>query len=75
MDREELKKKLESAWALISRPPIRWLGAGFAGRAAALAMGWFCMTVGVVLTFTLCGAVIGVPLLAFGFLLMARGLF
>jgi hypothetical protein len=75
MDREESKEKLKSAWAFMSTPRAKRLGAGFAGRAAALAMGWFCMTVGVVLTFTLCGAVIGVPLLAFGFLLMARGLF
>jgi hypothetical protein len=33
------------------------------------------MVGGVILTFTLCGAVIGVPLFAFGFLLVARGLF
>jgi hypothetical protein len=75
VNREETKEKLKSAWAFVSSPPATRMGVGLAGRATAIILGWICMMLGVILTLTLCGAVIGVPLFAFGFLLVARGFF
>jgi hypothetical protein len=72
---ENGKEKLKEAWRLISSQRYSGLAARLAGRSAAVGSGWCCMMAGVILTFTLCGAVIGVPLFAFGFLLVARGLF
>jgi len=45
------------------------------GRFIAIALGVVLMIVGALLTASVIGAVVGVPLLAFGLLLVGRGLF
>jgi hypothetical protein len=45
------------------------------GRVVAFGLGFVLMIVGLILTATVIGAVVGVPLAAFGFLLMIRSLF
>jgi hypothetical protein len=45
------------------------------GRLVAAILGLVFMIVGVVLTATIIGAIVGVPLIIFGLLLMLRGLF
>ncbi len=45
------------------------------GRAMAAILGLLIMILGVVLTVTLVGAVVGLPLVIFGFLLIVRALF
>ena len=45
------------------------------GRLVAVILGVVLMIVGAVLTVTVIGAILGVPLLVFGFLLMIRGFF
>lgn len=45
------------------------------GRLVAVILGFVLLTVGVLLTITMIGAVIGIPLAGFGFLLMVRGFF
>lgn len=45
------------------------------GRFVAAILGLILMVAGVVLTLTIVGAIAGVPLLAFGFLLVIRGFF
>lgn len=44
------------------------------GRLVAILIGLVLMIVGVVLTLTVVGAIVGIPLIVFGFLLMIRGL-
>ena len=45
------------------------------GRFVALMVGFFLMVVGIILCATIVGAVIGVPMVTLGLLLMARSLF
>jgi len=45
------------------------------GRLVAIILGIVSMIVGVVVTATVIGAIVGVPLVVFGFLLVMRGLF
>lgn len=45
------------------------------GRLIASLMGLVIAIVGVVLCATVIGAIVGIPLVAFGFLLMIRGIF
>ncbi len=45
------------------------------GRAMAALLGLLVMIIGVLLTTTLIGAVIGIPLVIFGFLLVVRAFF
>jgi hypothetical protein len=45
------------------------------GRLLAIVLGVALMIIGVVVTVTVVGAVIGIPLIIFGFLLVIRGLF
>jgi hypothetical protein len=45
------------------------------GRLVAVILGIVLMIVGVVVTATVIGAIVGVPLVVFGFLLVMRGLF
>jgi hypothetical protein len=44
------------------------------GRLIAMLLGLVFLIAGVILTLTVVGAVIGIPLVAFGILLMVRGL-
>lgn len=48
---------------------------GFTGRLVAVVLGVVLMVVGAILTVTVIGAVVGIPLIVFGLLLMLRGLF
>jgi hypothetical protein len=45
------------------------------GRMVVVVLGVILMMVGAIMCFTIIGAVIGIPLILFGFLLVARGLF
>ena len=45
------------------------------GRFVAAILGLILMIVGVVLTLTVVGAIVGIPLFTFGFLLVIRGFF
>ena len=45
------------------------------GRLVAVILGLVLLIVGVILTFTVIGAVIGIPLCVFAVMLIARGLF
>jgi hypothetical protein len=45
------------------------------GRLLAAILGLVLMIVGVILTVTIVGALVGVPLIIFGFLLILRGFF
>jgi hypothetical protein len=53
---------------------VTWI-LGFTGRVVAIALGLVFMTVGVIVTLTVIGAIVGVPLFLFGLLLVFRGLF
>jgi len=45
------------------------------GRLLAIVLGVVLMILGVIISLTVIGAVVGVPILLFGFLLVVRGLF
>jgi hypothetical protein len=45
------------------------------GRLMAAVLGLVLMIVGVVVSLTVIGAIVGIPLIVFGFLLILRGLF
>lgn len=45
------------------------------GRLVALVLGLVVMVVGLLLTLTVIGAIVGIPLIIFGFMLIVRGLF
>jgi hypothetical protein len=45
------------------------------GRLVAAILGLMLMIVGVIISLTIVGAVVGIPLIIFGFLLMIRGFF
>jgi hypothetical protein len=45
------------------------------GRLVAIVLGVVLMVVGVLVSFTIIGLVIGIPLVLFGFLLVIRGFF
>jgi hypothetical protein len=53
---------------------LTWI-LGLTGRVVAVVLGLVLMIVGVVVSLTVVGAVVGIPLLIFGFLLILRGLF
>ena len=53
---------------------LTWI-LGLTGRLVAIILGVVFMIVGVVISATVIGAVVGVPLVVFGFLLVLRGLF
>lgn len=48
---------------------------GLVGRLAVLAIGFVLTVVGVVLTLTVVGAIVGIPLALLGILLMVRSIF
>lgn len=53
---------------------LTWI-LGLTGRVVAVVLGLALMIVGVIVSLTVVGAVVGVPLLIFGLLLILRGLF
>ena len=73
--RKVRKERPETIWCRLLSHPLPWLGVRLAGRAGAILAGCVSMTIGVALTLTLCGAIVGLPLLALGLLLVIRGLF
>ncbi|HEY3342206.1 MAG TPA: hypothetical protein VGK81_09320, partial [Anaerolineae bacterium] len=48
---------------------------GLTGRLVAVVLGLVLLIVGVLLTLTVIGAIVGIPLILFGFLLLLRGIF
>ncbi len=52
---------------------VAWI-IGLTGRLIAVALGLAFLLVGVILTITVIGAIVGIPLIVFGFLLVIRGL-
>ncbi len=48
---------------------------GLTGRLLAVVVGFLLLSVGLLLTLTLVGAIIGIPVLIVGFALVVRGLF
>lgn len=61
--------------------PFAWLWnlvtfiLGLTGRLLAVVLGFVLLIVGVLLTLTVVGAIVGIPLLIVGFALVLRGLF
>ena len=53
---------------------LTWI-LGLTGRLVAVILGLVLMIVGVIVSLTVIGAIVGVPVLIFGFLLILRGLF
>ncbi len=45
------------------------------GRLLAVLLGVLLLTLGVILSFTIIGAILGIPMVILGFLLVMRGLF
>ncbi len=48
---------------------------GLTGRLVAIVLGLVLLIVGIVLSLTVVGALIGIPVALFGFMLIVRGLF
>lgn len=61
--------------------PFAWLWQlvtfilGMTGRLLAVVLGFVLLIVGLLLTLTLIGAIVGIPMLIVGFALIVRGLF
>jgi hypothetical protein len=72
------KAKKETHWILWPFVAIwrllTWI-LGLTGRLVAIILGVVFMIVGVIISATVVGAIVGVPLVVFGFLLVLRGLF
>jgi hypothetical protein len=75
MPQEDNGERSKSACSFLFIERAKEQGAGLAGRSLSIVVGCLCMVMGMVLIATICGAIVGLPLLAFGFLLVARGLF
>jgi hypothetical protein len=63
------------AWPFVALWRLVGLVFELTGRFVAILVGIVLMLVGALLTATVIGAIVGVPLLAFGLLLIVRGLF
>lgn len=71
-------KKQRTSWLLWPFVALWKLLAGIiglTGRLVAAVLGLVLMIVGLIATLTVVGAIIGIPLIIFGFLLILRGLF
>ncbi|MBN2007150.1 MAG: hypothetical protein JXA21_27615 [Anaerolineae bacterium] len=71
-------KKQKIPWFLWPFAAIWWLISfilQLTGRAVAAVLGLVFMVVGALLTVTIIGAIVGIPLIIFGFLLMIRSIF
>jgi hypothetical protein len=66
---EILALPFKAIWRLVSMIFV------MTGRLLAMILGVALMIVGVLLCFTVIGAILGIPLAIFGFLLATRGLF
>ena len=63
------------AWPFVALMGLVGLIFELTGRFVAVLIGIVCVLVGVILTATIIGAVLGLPLIAFGLVLFVRGLF
>jgi len=75
---KEHERKHKVAWFLWPFWAIWKLVVGIVagtGRLVAVILGLVFLIVGVVLTVTVIGAIVGIPFIIFGLLLMLRGLF
>lgn len=71
-------KKQRTSWLLWPFMALWKLLAGIiglTGRFVAAILGLVLMIIGLIATLTVIGAIIGIPLIIFGFLLILRGLF
>jgi len=71
-------KKRKIPWLLWPFAAIWWLISfilQLTGRLVAAVLGLVFMVVGAILTVTIVGAIVGIPLIIFGFLLMLRSIF
>ena len=78
MEHENEEEKRETPWYLWPFVAVWRLITGIVeltGRLLAVLLGLLLMIVGTLLTLTIIGAVVGIPLLIVGFLLIIRGLF
>ena len=72
---KEKKKTSWIFWPFVAIWRLLTLILEITGRLVAIILGVVLMIVGVVVTATVIGAIVGVPLAIFGFLLVMRGLF
>ncbi|OGN74368.1 MAG: hypothetical protein A2X25_05610 [Chloroflexi bacterium GWB2_49_20] len=73
-----IEKKHHTHWMLWPFVALWKLVTGIVtltGRLVAAILGLVLMFVGVVVSLTIIGAIVGIPLVVFGFLLILRGLF
>jgi hypothetical protein len=63
------------AWPFVLVWNFLALMVGLTGRLLAIILGIVLLIVGVIVSFTFIGAIIGIPLAIVGFLLVIRGLF
>lgn len=63
------------AWPFVALWQLVSLIFQMTGRLIAVVLGLVLLIVGVLLSLTIIGAIIGIPLAIFGFMLMVRGLF
>jgi hypothetical protein len=72
------REKRRTPWFLMPFVAIWRLVTGIielTGRLVAAIIGLLLMIVGVILSLTVIGAIVGIPLIIFGFLLVVRGFF
>ncbi|OGO68501.1 MAG: hypothetical protein A2Z37_08785 [Chloroflexi bacterium RBG_19FT_COMBO_62_14] len=62
-------------WPFVALWRLLALIIGFTGRVIAIVLGLVVMILGLLATLTFVGAVVGIPLMIFGFLLVVRGIF
>lgn len=63
------------AWPFVALWQLVSLIFQITGRLIAIVLGLVLLIVGVLVSLTIVGAIVGVPLAIFGFMLMVRGLF
>ncbi len=72
---EQEKKTRWFLWPFVALWRLLTFILGMTGRLVAVVLGAALVFIGVIVTFTVVGAVVGIPLTLFGLLLMVRGLF
>lgn len=70
----DLKKTPWYAWPFAALWNLVVSIVALTGRMVAVILGLVFLIVGVILTFTVIGAILGIPLIVFGSLLIVRGL-
>lgn len=72
---EEKKRRPWFLWPFVALWRLLAGVVELTGRLTAIVLGLLLMAAGVIVTLTVIGAVVGIPLILFGFLLALRGLF